>query len=472
MIKKLIYGLALATSMVACTEDFTDWADPQHNDQPATVSFGNGSVTEVGVIDFATIAEDQQTVKVCNIVAPTSSDAAYAPSYTITLGDKTYAIDVDGNMSASDLKDYVEATYGKAPVQRDITSTLSMWLSNGTQTIKTATSGEFLVKAVLTAPHISENYYIVGGALDWKESATNKSQKFNHSSQSVYDDPVFTITIPAAAEGDTWFAIGDDEALEAISKEDNWTKLLGTTGESQDLTGGLKPRYELGGDHSLCVPAGPKYIKVEINMMEGTYSISTLNFGSYIYEVGGESGWQTIHALYGPNGDGKYQGYYYLDSEFKFKPNKDNWDGDYEFNGEGQIADNGGSNCPAPAAGFYQIDVDLAAGTYALTAVNSITVVGNHNGWNQADAACHMTYNVADGCWEATLDLTADGFKFAMNDDWAISWGGANDDPTAYGDLTQNGGKDLNLPAAGAGTYDIKLYLSYEGANKVVFTKK
>lgn len=470
MIKKILCGLAAVASLAACTGDYTDWADPQSNPQPETVSFGNGSVSEVGLIDFANIPESQQAVKVCDITAPTSSESAYTPEFSITLGDQTFPLSADGMMSVADLKGYVEAVYGKAPTQRDIQSTVSMWLNNGTTTIKTATSEAFKVSAQLVAPHISENYYVVGGTLDWAASAASKEQKFSHSSASVYDDPVFTITIPASADGDTWFAIGDDEALDAIGNGD-WSKLLGTTGASTDLEGMLKPRYELDGDHSLCVPNGPKYLKITINMMDGSYKVEGINFGEFFYEIGGESGWSASHALKG-DGAGKYQGYYYLDSEFKFKPNADNWDGDYEYDGEGKIADNGGSNCPAPAAAFYQVDVDLAAGTYALTAVNSITVVGNHNGWNQADAACHMTYNKEAGCWEATLDLTADGFKFAMNDDWAVSWGGANGDPAAYDNLSQYGGKDLNLPAAGAGTYFIQLYLSYEGANKVVLTKK
>ena len=63
------------------------------------------------------------------------------------------------------------------------------------------------------------------------------------------------------------------------------------------------------------------------------------------------------------------------------------------------------------------------------------------------------------------------GFKFAMNDDWTVSWGGANGNPAAYDNLSQNGGKDLETPA-GEGTYEIKLYLSCEGKNRVVLTKK
>lgn len=89
------------------------------------------------------------------------------------------------------------------------------------------------------------------------------------------------------------------------------------------------------------------------------------------------------------------------------------WTGDYEFDGEGKIADNGsGKNCPDPGAGFYKIDVDLQAGTYDLTQVKSITVVGNHNKWTVDDAKCHMTYNAKAGCWELTTTLQ-DGFKFA-----------------------------------------------------------
>lgn len=474
MIKRILCGLAVAASFSACTEDFKDWADPQSNPQPETVAFGNGSVSEVGLIDFANLEDGQTAIKVCDIQAPSASDTNYKPEYTISLGGESFALAADGTMSVSDLIAYIEAQYGKAPYERTITSTVSMWLNNGVQTIKTATSDVFSVKAKLVAPHISDNYYVVGGTLDWAASAASKELKFQHSAQNVYDDPIFTITIEAAEGADTWFAIGDDEALDAVGNGD-WSKLLGTTGASQDLEGMLKPRYELGADQSLCVEAkhGAKFIKIELNMMDGTYKITPLSFSSFFYEIGNDSGWSTPNALYGPANDGIYQGYYYLDGEFKFKPNKDDWAGDYEYAGDGHIADNGGSNCPAPnPAGFYQIDVDLQTGTYALTQVKSITVVGNFNGWNQADANTHMTYNREAGCWEATLKLTDNGFKFAMNDAWDISWGGANGDASSYGNLTQLGGKDLNLPAEGAGEYKIQLYLSYEGANKVVFTKQ
>ena len=140
-------------------------------------------------------------------------------------------------------------------------------------------------------------------------------------------------------------------------------------------------------------------------------------------------------------------------------------------NTDNRIADNGsGINCPAADAAFYQIDVNLQSMTYAVTQVKSITMVGSHNGWNPADSNMHMTYNTATGAWEGRLVLSdAANVKFAMNDDWAVSWGGANGDPAAFDNLTQYNGKDL---AVEAGTYSVQLFLSYEGNNKVVFTKQ
>lgn len=124
-------------------------------------------------------------------------------------------------------------------------------------------------------------------------------------------------------------------------------------------------------------------------------------------------------------------------------------------------------NCPDPGAGFYQINLDAGALTYNLVKVNTISIIGDFNGWG---GDVDMTYNKEEGCWEATAEVNTNGFKFRMNHDWTISWGGANGDPRAYDNLTQNNGKDLTVDADG--TYKFKLYLSYEGNNKVVITKQ
>ena len=268
MTKKILLGMALVASLVACTDDYKDWADPQVVAQPETVSFGDGSITTVGVIDFNQITDER--VKVCTINPPSASDPAYTPSYSITIGDQVFDINADGTMLSSDLQDYVTNLYGKRPVERVVDATVSMWLGNGVTTVKTATSDVFHITVIPKAPHISQNYYLVGGPNDWKESAVNKMLKFNHSDLDVYEDP----------------------ACEAIANDD-WSKLFGTKGESEDLSGSFDYRYNLGGDHSFHVAAGYKLIKVTLNMMDYTYKIEPLNIAENYYLIGGPGAWDS-----------------------------------------------------------------------------------------------------------------------------------------------------------------------------------
>ena len=591
MIKKILSLIAFVASVAACTDDYKDWASPQVVPQPAQVAFGDGSVSTVGVIDFNSVTAE--LVKVCDITAPTATDDTYTPFYTITLGgEDSYKIALDGTMSAADLQDFVVSKFGRRPVERDVEATVDMWLTNGGTTVKTATSGVFQIKVIPQAPQISENYYIVGGPNDWAGSAASKQLKFTHSGKDVYEDPVFTVVFNAP-DGDCWFAIGDDEACDAIANNNDWSKLFGTKkgngntdpegvldrrynlsddgsfcvpagnklikvtinmmdytykieglniadsyyliggpgnwdnsknqkfshsdksvfddpvftyvfpstggemwfafgdeeaidavgdnvwnklfgtkGDSKDLSGSFDRRYNLDGDHSFCVDGSAKFYRFQVNMMTMTYEITPLNFAEYFYEIGNESGWSTSHPLFGANSDGKYQGYYWLNGEFKFKPNADNWDDDLEYvdgtTTGGTLTDGGGPNCPDPGAGFYQIDLDVAAMSYSLTKVETISIIGTVNGsW---DTDTDLTYNAETGAWEVTAALKAGAMKFRMNHDWAISWGGANGDPKAYDNLTQNNGKDLDL--AEDGTYKIELYIAYEGNNKVVITKQ
>ena len=591
MIKKILSLIAFVASVAACTDDYKDWASPQVVPQPAQVAFGDGSVSTVGVIDFNSVTAE--LVKVCDITAPTATDDTYTPFYTITLGgEDSYKIALDGTMSAADLQDFVVSKFGRRPVERDVEATVDMWLTNGGTTVKTATSGVFQIKVIPQAPQISENYYIVGGPNDWAGSAASKQLKFTHSGKDVYEDPVFTVVFNAP-DGDCWFAIGDDEACDAIANNNDWSKLFGTKkgngntdpegvldrrynlsddgsfcvpagnklikvtinmmdytykieglniadsyyliggpgnwdnsknqkfshsdksvfddpvftyvfpstggemwfafgdeeaidavgdnvwnklfgtkGDSKDLSGSFDRRYNLDGDHLFCVDGSAKFYRFQVNMMTMTYEITPLNFAEYFYEIGNESGWSTSHPLFGANSDGKYQGYYWLNGEFKFKPNADNWDDDLEYvdgtTTGGTLTDGGGPNCPDPGAGFYQIDLDVAAMSYSLTKVETISIIGTVNGsW---DTDTDLTYNAETGAWEVTAALKAGAMKFRMNHDWAISWGGANGDPKAYDNLTQNNGKDLDL--AEDGTYKIELYIAYEGNNKVVITKQ
>lgn len=202
MTKKILLAMAFVASVFACTDDYKDWSDPQVVGQPETVSFGDGSVSAVNVINFADLAEDQTTVKVCNLNAPTSSDANYTAIYTITLGDQTFNLNSDGTMSASELQAYIVSIYGKAPTQRDIEATVSMWLTDGNTTVKTATSSPFNIGAILKAPFIDEGYWLVGDMAAWDK---NGAKPFTHlGGGNVYDNPEFQIVFTTTADNQYW----------------------------------------------------------------------------------------------------------------------------------------------------------------------------------------------------------------------------------------------------------------------------
>ena len=465
MKKHILFSMVLAASMAACTSDYTDWAKPLQSAVEEAKS-GTYVTTSVDAIKIADVTGDSVNIFNSRLNIPAGTDITES---TVTFDEtQTINISTSGKVSVADLVSAVEALYGKAPNERTLSGVATVYYSDNGQAMR-AMADKTEVKVSLSAPFISSSYYLIGDMV-YTMNGGSKSNwnaenllKFNHSDKNVYDDPEFTVVFTTDAADQYWKIM----PYENINLENIWDP--GVVGIA--VNGDTSFSGKLTTDNP---QAGkieePGIYRMTLNMMEYTYKIEKLNFKEFFYEIGGESTWGVTHALYGKNFDGKYQGYYYLDSEFKFRPNADNWEGDYEFNGEGKISDNGGSNCPAPEAAFYQIDVDLAAGTYALTAVKSITMVGTHNSWNVADAATHMTYNKEENCWQIEYTFAEQtSLKFAMNDDWTVSWGGANGDASNYGNLTQNNGKDLSVAA---GTYLIKLFLSYEGANKVTFTPK
>lgn len=302
------------------------------------------------------------------------------------------------------------------------------------------------------------NYYIVGGPNDWAGSAASKELKFNQANIEV---PVYTIVFPAVEGGETWFAIGDDKACDAITNDGNWKLLYGTTSGNgnQGASGTLARREALSDDGSFKVEAGAKFIKVTLNMDDMTYTCAPLNFGEYVYEAGTNNDWGAIEQpLYCPDGEGTYTGFFYLEGAdwngglgaFKIQGSFNSWDENYGYAGGDETSgalSEGGDNISA-APGFYRAEIDLANMTYKLTSISTIGIIGpaQAGGW---DSDTDMTYNPETRAWEATIDLAADEIKFRANDDWGINWGGTPES------LSQDG---LNLKIEEAGTYFIQFF--------------
>lgn len=442
-------------SMVSCTEDYTDWANPQTNPQEDAVAFGNGSVTPVDVINLADVTEDK--VQVASIVAPTSSNAAYAPIIKINLGDKTFDIDNEGKMATADLATYISEKYGKRPVERDIEATLDAWISNGSTTVKLATSEAFQVKAIPVAPVIDEGYYLVGdmfnaeGVDGW--NTVSAKQAFKHSARDVYDDPIFTITFETTKADQYWKIIPKKN----IDNDNFWADgVVGPKIDGNDSMEGLLVNV----DPKAGKIAEPGKYKLTLNMMDYSYTIEPVNYDPFIYFIGSTDAWGSSDQKLALVDDekGTYTGYVYIADpnnagfEFKFQREAGKWDNAIgasnfvTFNDAAIDANNGNNLGVNAGEGVYYMDVNLSEGTIKATKVETMGMVGQFQGWDK-EAPVPMTWNAEEYCFEATnAGVRADGWKFIVNMDWGINLGGSIDN------LAQGG---ANLTVAGN---TVKLY--------------
>jgi hypothetical protein len=611
MKKVTLYTMALLTTgLVSCNQDFETIFSPQTNAQESLlqvsdVTVANTTPATINLADYFDLAAG--TTKAIPIGTATVKEGAM-PANTILKAEVEFATDADFNNSitvdANSMINTSEISINPQTLEDayfdNITrnpATTDLYIRTVLSTVTGGTAEAFVGEpgknyytqskvqfTPLNKVQISPAYYVIGAGAGWSADGA-RTQKFNHSDADVYEDPIFTIVVDAGGD-DAWFAIGDDAALNAIANDNDWTKLLGTKGASEDLTGTMDFRYNLGGDHSFHVQGakklritldmlnysytiepvniadayyligGPgewnaesaktmqfshstkdvfddpvftytfagsgsdmwfaigdmesldgmaagdwskvfgtksgngnsgesgqlsrrsgltdegsfkvdglaKFYRVSINMSDMTYEIKALNFAQYIWQAGNGNGWGSPAApLYSSEGDGKYTGFMYLDGEFKFRSGEDNWNApDWGTGGsEGTLAEQAG-NLSAPA-GYYKVEADLAAMTYALTPITTIGIVGpaQAGGWSDDT---DMTYNKDTGAWEATIELAADELKFRANDGWDINWGGDDVD-----NLTQGG---PNLKIAEAGTYFVQLFALCDTKAYCKITKK
>ena len=439
--------MCIALLMASCTEDYKDWADPITNGPEEPISVGI-TASPASPVDFATLTAESVQLFNAQIVGVEGATATYGAEITNEDGSQSEALEVDqdGYVSAAALEAAVYTLWGRRPVARTIpVNIVGLVNVNGASFAATAST---TLTATPNAPDIEDAYYITGSINGWDN--TNTSYELNNGGSDAYENPVFTVMIPASVvTGDFEFKVTPKSGLGG-----DWSKCL-----TASDTEGKFATDNAGGNLKVAYVEGAKFYRLTFNMMEQTWSAVGLSFGDFYYEIGNESGWGTSHALYGPANDGKYTGFYYLDGEYKFKPNADSWDNDLEYMSgtttSGTLSPDGSSNCPDPGAGFYMISLDAGALTFSLTKIESVSIIGGFNDWS---GDVEMTFNKDEGCWEVTTDAVSGEYKFRANHDWAINWGGD------VNGLTQDG-SNLSITA---GTYTFKLYLTYNGAHKVV----
>lgn len=157
-------------------------------------------------------------------------------------------------------------------------------------------------------------------------------------------------------------------------------------------------------------------------------------------------------------GQTDYEGYVWLDGEFKFVAPNDagnfawgntDWGDDGSFSGV--LVESGESNCTA-TAGYYRVSANTTTLLYNVEPTAwGIVGAATSGGWDNSTA---LTYNSSTKKWEGTVVLTAGEFKFRANNSWTINLGADSDDD---GFMNYGG---PNLSVAADGTYNVVLDLS------------
>lgn len=468
MIKKILLGMTLLMSMVSCTEDYTDWANPQTNPEEEAVSFGNGSVTPEGVINLADVTGDK--VKVASIVAPTSTKDTYTPSFKINFDGQSFDIDADGNMAKADLVNYITGKYGKRPTERDIDATLDAWLSNGSTAAKMATSETFQVKAIPEAPFIDAAYYLVGDLTEW---SLDTKLKFAHSDADVYEDPVFTLMFTTTKDDQCWKIIPqgnvDKGNIWAVENAPEGVVGIEVDGDKA-MSGKLLTTNSEGNKAGAGKIAKAGIYQMTINMMDYTYTIKQI--APEYYLVGKLQGWspepkdKTCLMYAETPMVQSYTTQWNDDANLKIWLGSDwgDWNNAY---GSATMADAntptgnlkvdnkaGAIVCPEPGA-YYTFTADFSTMTYSWTklenqnptAYEKVGLIGVGGDWdNDVDMTEVTPHN-----WFIEKNIPEGSFKIRANHKWddAANWGFAEGQEfSSTGKLITSGGsKDIKIAA-------------------------
>ena len=303
---------------------------------------------------------------------------------------------------------------------------------------------------------IEQNWYFTGTLNGWNNSDT--TYKLTNDGSDPYANPTFTMRIPASDDGSNIeFKMTPESGLGG-----NWSKCL-----AAGATPGTFVYNNEGGNLVIEAVAGAKFYDLTFNMMELTWSYKAISFSDYIYLACDFNGWSTDASPLIHLGDGAYEGFYYIQEAdeattwgFKFVIDGSWSGGDHAKATSGSFELGGGGNLNCPT-GFYQVKVNQANATWTLTEVTTMSIIGTVNGnW---DTDTDLTFNTATKAWETTATLNAGEFKFRMNHDWSISWGG-----TAFDNLTNQNGPNMKVESAGQ--YKVQFWPNCNGMGKYTLT--
>lgn len=408
--------LSAVLLLVGCSgNEYEDWQSPQSHDEDDAIVIPGLTASPVGVIDFNDITLSDDFDLQAYVLSGVLPDGYVIRTATMEFDEGTVDADAEGMVSSKALCNYFGSVFGVRPVEREAVARVKLVVMiDGVAT--NVDAGTITVKAIPQAPEIESNYYITGNINGWINS--DRTYVVTNDGSDPYENPTFGITINVdALQGNALeFKLTPESGLGG-----DWSKCICSADEE-----GKFNYNNVGGNFWVPAPSNTdKYLRLTFNMLDKTWSYEYIAFAPFIYEIGNEGGWSENHPL-ASNGDGTYTGFVYLNGEFKFKPNADNWTDDWEWDGDGKISVNGQGNVPA-ATGLHRIDVDIVNLTYTLSKIDFVDMIGDATagGWDNGTV---LTWDDAEGCFSVITSIAAQGtVKFRGNGTWDNfdgNWGG------------------------------------------------
>lgn len=302
---------------------------------------------------------------------------------------------------------------------------------------------------VIASPHTivltPENKYLTVTNISWPHVEFPVDAPVTYALQ--IDIPTDTIGT-TAWDNATRIAVGDDVLSKSFLGV-NLNEMAIDLGLATDVPGELVVRVEATMDRTIYSKAIVLTVTPFIQpivfgqlLMPGTYNSFNLNNAA------------TLSAI----DSGVYQGYMTFPTgqlQFNFATDSSGSQM-YGADGAGNFAEGGTANLSVPAAGSYQITVNL--NTMSFTAVPySWGVIGTATagGWN---SDTDMFYDYQNHVWKFVGSLVPGALKFRLNDSWTINYGPNNNSDTVV--YLDNPGA-YTIPEAG--TYEVTF--AYDAAN-------
>ena len=458
MKKTFIYMLSfLMLGLVSCTEDFNkDIAAPQTNEQEDAknadfqVALGSGLASPLVLSDLPEGASVNAITVSSTPQLEEGATLSYALQVSKTKEFET-AIDLPStsndksvSVSAANLDQIVKSLFGKAPNPNELYIRTYVYIHEGTSAVRSTAN---VVGPAIVTPigqPIEPAYYLIGDMNGWNAETVIK---FNHSGNDVYEDPHFSVILEVGAN--TYFKIAPQSAVDAqAAGGDFWGAVIGTAVDGDaSLEGSIVTQ-----NSGAIKIENAGFVKISLNMLEYTYKIEPFDMNPILYVPGNHQGWSPDVAptLYSGNMDMIYDGFVYLDGEYKFT-SAPNWDNtNYGNGGDGKLSTDGGAGNLNAETGFYYLKANLNALTYEQTKTEwGLIGDATPGGW---DSSTPMAYDRATNTWavEATLEGGKE-LKFRANNEWTLNLGGALNNLTFGGD---------NIKIETSGTYSIELRLT------------